>query len=113
MIEPTGDSVKGAHRAGASAVLINCSEFTDARTLEQAQSGLDNIDNAAQLAVKNEISVHVGRGISYKNIFPLAELGVIDEFVIGHAIAIRALLVGYERAVAEMLRLIHRGQNQG
>jgi pyridoxine 5-phosphate synthase len=110
LIEPNGESVKGAHRAGASAVLINCREFTDARTLEQAQSGLDNIDNAAQLAVKNELSVHAGRGVSYKNIFPLAELGVIDEFVIGHAIAVRAVLVGYERAVAEMLSLISRCQ---
>lgn len=113
LIEPSSDAVKGAHRAGASAVLINCTEFTDARTLEQAQSGLDNIDSAAQQAVKHELAVHAGRGISYKNIFPLAELGAIDEFVIGHAIAVRAILVGYERAVVEMLRLLHRGQNQG
>ena len=112
LIEPSSDAVKGAHKTGAAAVLIDCAEFTEARTLEQAQTGLDNIDHAAQLAVKHELSVHAGRGISYKNIFPLAELGVIDEFVVGFAIASRALLVGYERAVGEMLRLMHRGQRQ-
>lgn len=112
LVEPNHDAIKGAHKAGASAVLINCSGFTEARTLEQAQTGLDKIDNAAQQAVKNEIAVYAGRGVTYKNIFPLAELGVIDEFIIGYAIAIRALLVGYERAVSEMLQLMHRGQNR-
>ena len=106
LVEPDVESVKGVSRSGGSAVLINCSEFTEARTLDQAQAGLDNIDRTAQAASKQELTVFAGRGVSYRNVLPLAELGNIDEFVIGYAISCRAMLVGYERAVSEMLSLI-------
>lgn len=105
-IEPDTDSVKGAARAGAAAVLLNCSVFTRARTLEDAQEGLDMIDRAAQAAVKADLAVNAGRGISYRNVQPLLELGLIEEFVVGHAIAAQAMLVGYSQAVKEFRELL-------
>jgi pyridoxine 5-phosphate synthase len=106
LVEPDNDAVRSAARAGASAVCIDCSTFTLARTLDEAQRGLDRIDAAARAAVKAELTVIAGRGINYRNVQPLVELGLIDEFHIGHAIASRAILVGLERAVTEMLQLI-------
>ena len=102
-IEPDSDAIKGAARSGATAVMINCSGFTDARTLEDAQSELDRIDRAAGMASKQGLAVYASRGIDYKNIQPLSELGYVDEFIIGYAIGSRAMLIGYERAVKEML----------
>ena len=104
-IEPEVLAVKGARRAGASTVVINCAGFTEARNFEDAQAELDRIDNSAQAAVKTGLSVHAGRSINYKNVLPLLELNLIREFVIGHAIASRAVLTGYTQAVSEMLRL--------
>ncbi len=112
-VEPQGDDIKGAAKAGATSVLINCSSYTDARTLEDAQSGLDNIDRAVNAASKQELAVYCGRGITYKNIQPLAELGYVDEFVVGHAIGSRAMLVGYERAVQEMLTAVRTTKSSG
>jgi len=105
-IEPQVLAVKGARRAGASTVVMNCAGFTEARNFEDAQAELDRIDNAAQAAVKIGLSVHAGRSINYKNVIPLLELKLIQEFVIGHAIASRAILAGYGQAVSEMLRLV-------
>jgi len=105
-IEPQVLAVKGARRAGASTVVMNCAGFTEARNFEDAQAELDRIDNAAQAAVKIGLSVHAGRSINYKNVIPLLELKLIQEFVIGHAIASRAILTGYGQAVSEMLRLV-------
>ncbi len=112
-VEPEMDDVKGAARAGAASVLINCSGFTDARTIEDAQSELDRIDRAVNGAAKQGLTVYAGRGITYKNIQPLVELGYIDEFIIGHAVNSRAMLVGYERAVKEMLTLTRAAKSGG
>ena len=106
-VDPDSDEIKGAARAGASTVLINCIGFTEARTYEDAQRELDRIDYAANVASKANLHVLAGRGITYKNIAPLVELGNISEFVIGHAIGARSILLGYERALEEMLKLVH------
>ena len=105
-VEPDTELIKGAVKAGAAAVLISCLGYTEARTVVEAQTELDRLDRAVQAASKAGVAVHCGRGITYKNVPPLAELGYVDEFVIGHAIVSRAILVGFERAVREMLQLL-------
>lgn len=109
LIEPELDVVKGAVKAGADAVLINCREYSDARTIDQAQEALDRIDRAAQSAVKSELTVRAGGGLSYKNIQSLIELGNIEEFVVGHSIASRALMVGFTQAVTDLMQIIRSG----
>lgn len=105
-VEPETDEIKAAARVRATAVLINCAGYTEARTLEEAQAELDRIDRAVQAASKANLAVHCGRGINYKNVPPLVELGYVDEFVIGHAICAKAMLVGFEQAVREMIPLV-------
>ncbi|MBU8932845.1 MAG: pyridoxine 5'-phosphate synthase [candidate division Zixibacteria bacterium] len=105
-VEPDTDQIKAASKADATAVLISCAGYTGARTLVEAQAELDRLDKAVQCAAKAGLEVHCGRGVTYKNVTPLVELGYVDEFVVGHAICCRALLVGFERAVREMIELL-------
>jgi len=107
-IEPEEDQVKRASKLGAATVLINCSGYSNARTVDDAQRELDRIDSAGSAAAKADLAVNCGRGLTYRNLTPVAELGLVDEFVIGYSVAARALLVGYERAVTEMLRLVRQ-----
>jgi pyridoxine 5-phosphate synthase len=107
-IEPESEQVRQAGKSGGTSVLINCSGYTNARTFEAAQQELDRIDGCGAAADKAGVAVNCGRGLTYRNVTPVAELALVDEFVIGYAIAARALLVGYERAVVEMQRLIRR-----
>jgi pyridoxine 5-phosphate synthase len=107
-LDPQIDQVKQAAKLGGTTILLNCSGYTTARTLEDAQRELDKIDAAAAAASKAGLAVNCGRGLTYRNVSPIVELGLADEFVIGYAVAARALLVGYERAVTEMLRLIDK-----
>jgi pyridoxine 5-phosphate synthase len=106
LVEPDSDSIKGAVKNSADAVLLNCAGFTEARTLDEAQRELDRIDNAAQAASKAGITVYAGRGIGYKNVMALHELGSIDEFFVGHSIIAKALFCGFERAVRDMVTLL-------
>lgn len=105
-VEPDMDAVKGAAKSGADAVMINCTSYTTARNLAEAQEELDRIDGAVQFAKRSNVTIMAGRGIDFTNIRPLLELGLINEYVIGHAIAARAMLTGYQAAVTEMVRVI-------
>lgn len=105
-VEPENDQIKKAAKNGASTVLINCAGYTGAQTIDAARSELDRIDKASQYASKNGLEVHCGRGLNYKNITPLVELNTIDEFVIGHAIFTRALLIGIEQSIEEITALL-------
>ena len=107
-VEPNIDEIKGASKAGAQSVLINCSGFTTARNMDDAQMELDRIDKATQFALKQNLVVIAGRGINYKNVKPLNELNVFDEFIVGNAVCIRAMLVGFEKAVSEMKHLLEK-----
>lgn len=106
LIEPEADDVKGAARAGATAVLLNCRDFSDARTMDQAQEALDRIDQAAETAAKSGLMVRAGGGLSLANVESLAELGYIQEFIIGHAVIARAISVGMVQAVTDFLRAV-------
>ncbi|MDP8232294.1 MAG: pyridoxine 5'-phosphate synthase [Candidatus Zophobacter franzmannii] len=48
-----------------------------------------------------------GHGINYKNIFPLLELDLFEEYNIGHSILSRAVFTGLNEAVTEMKRIIN------
>ncbi|MFH1687681.1 MAG: pyridoxine 5'-phosphate synthase [bacterium] len=105
-IEPEPDLIRKAAKAGAAAVLINCATYANARTLQDAQHELDRIDRTVVAAGKAGLSVACGRGLNHRNLKPLVELGAVDDFVIGYSICARALLIGYERAVREIVSAI-------
>ena len=105
-VEPEPDEIKGAVKSGASAVVINCAGYTEARTSEEAQTELDRIDKAAQSAVKNNVLLYGSRGLNYKNIKPLVELQLFHSFIIGDAISSKALLLGLDKAINDMQRLL-------
>ncbi len=55
------------------------------------------------------LAVHAGHGLNYVNVRPVVALGGIEEYNIGHSIVSRAVLVGMDRAVREMVVLVHGG----
>jgi len=99
--------IKVAHRLDADYVELHTGTFAEAQTLPQRQEEFDRLIDAARLAHKLGLGVHAGHGVDYRNILWLRQIGEIEEFSIGHAVIARAVIVGMERAVREMLDLIH------
>ncbi len=62
--------------------------------------------DAAKAAAKLGMRVAAGHGLNYDNVQPIAAIAEIQELNIGHAIVARAVYVGFERAVREMLELM-------
>lgn len=107
-IDPDLDQVKASHRIGPDAVEINTGRYSEASTDSERDRELQRIQDAVKLAHKLGLEVRVGHGLDYRNIQRLLHLKEIEEFSIGHSIIARAVMVGMERAVREMVELIKK-----
>ena len=61
---------------------------------------------AAEAAHAKGLRVNAGHGLNYRNVRPVADMPEIEDLNIGHAIMSRALFVGLDIAVREMLSLV-------
>jgi len=105
-IDPDPEQVKLAHKIDASMVEIHTGTFCDAPTADKKERAFNKIVDAVKLARKLKLGINAGHGLCYKTIKSFKGLFEIDEFSIGHSIVSRASLVGMEKAVQEMIRLI-------
>jgi len=105
-INPDAKHVKTAHRLEVEYVELHTGAFAEARSFGRRQEEYERLVTAARLAQKLGIGAHAGHGVDYQNIFWLRNISEIEEFSIGHSIIARAILVGMERAVREMLQLV-------
>jgi pyridoxine 5-phosphate synthase len=102
-IDPDLEQVKESHRLDAQAIEINTATYADARDDKAREAALRKTVDAARLAKRLGMLVHAGHGLTYRNVGALAAISEFSELNIGHSIVARALLVGMERAVREML----------
>ncbi|HYI03067.1 pyridoxine 5'-phosphate synthase [Hyalangium sp.] len=105
-IDPDLDQVRAAHKVDADRIELHTGRYCEARNERERGRELSRIVDAAKSAAKLGMSVAAGHGLNYDNVQPIARIREIDELNIGHAIVGRAVLVGFERAVREMLELM-------
>ena len=104
-IDPFPDQIEAAREVGANKIEIHTGEYANARSESDQRSKLEDIRGAARLAAELGMGVNAGHGLNYVNIPAIREIPEIEEVSIGHAIISRAILVGLERAVRDMLKL--------
>ena len=98
--------IDASAEAGADFIEIHTGVFANALTEEEQFDELERIRGAAKHAKKLGLGVNAGHGLNYQNMKIFRELEDIDEVSIGHAVIARAVIVGIEEAVKEMIRLI-------
>jgi pyridoxine 5-phosphate synthase len=104
--EPDIPQIDASAEAGADYIEIHTGVFANALTEEEQFDELERIRGAAKHAKKLGLGVNAGHGLNYQNIKIFRELEDIDEVSIGHSIIARAVIVGIDEAVKEMVRLI-------
>jgi pyridoxine 5-phosphate synthase len=107
-IDPDPDQIAMSKAMGAQAVELHTGAYADAPTEEARQNELDQLIRAGQIALENGLQLHMGHGLTYRNVVPVARIHGVGELNIGHSIVARAVMVGFERAVREMKELITR-----
>jgi len=105
-IGPDIKQAKAATKIGADAIEIHTGEYANAVTPEQASRELERIRSIAAAGAKLGLHVHAGHGLTYQNVRPIVDIREIEELNIGHSIIARAVMVGLEQAVRDMLALV-------
>lgn len=105
-VDPRGDQIEAAAEVGADAIEIHTGHYCDAKTPAEADGEYKKILDAVREASRLDLKIAGGHGLNYVNVRRIAEIREIEELNIGHSIIARAVLVGLDRAVREMIELI-------
>jgi pyridoxine 5-phosphate synthase len=105
-VNPDEESIKASARLRADYVELNTDSYACAKGVTEQIAQLERLEKMASLAHRLNLGVNMGHGLDYRNISNLVQIRNIHEFSIGHAIVARSIMVGFEKAVREMLYLV-------
>jgi len=105
-IDPDINLVKAAVRVKANYVELHTGNYANAESPHRVNDEMERIRSMAVAANKLGLGVSAGHGLNYQNVGEIAAIAPIEELNIGHAIMARAMMVGMERAVRDMLGLL-------
>lgn len=114
-LDPDTEQIDAAKGVGAQQVELCTAEYAELTLSARAAHGegeqraaaeVDRIRAAAVHAKSLGLIVAAGHGLTYRNVGALAAIPEITEFNIGHNIISRAVFVGLNQAVKEMIEAI-------
>lgn len=108
-IDPDPRQIELSKSLGAHAVELHTGKYSDATTPIEQRRELQSLQDSGKFAVEIGLILHMGHGLTYRNVIPVATIPGVEELNIGHSIISRAVLVGMEQAVREMKKLISAG----
>lgn len=107
-IEPDINQINAAAEINADFIEIHTGHYANAASEEDIFEELEKVRLAAKHAKKLGLGVNAGHGLNYINIKEFLAIEEIDEVSIGHAVLARAIYVGAEQAIKEMIALTKR-----
>jgi pyridoxine 5-phosphate synthase len=114
-VDPVIAQIEASRRIGAGQIEICTARYADLTdpsrrcSATEIDEELARISASAARAAQLGLQVAAGHGLTYRNVNRIALIEPMQELNIGHNIVARAVLVGLERAVREMIAAI-RGQ---
>jgi pyridoxine 5-phosphate synthase len=105
-IDPVPAQVEAAREIEADRIEIHTGEFASARSEREQLELLEVVRTSAKLARELGMGVNAGHGLNYLNVQLMCSVTEIEEMSIGHSIISRAVYIGLDRAVREMLALV-------
>jgi pyridoxine 5-phosphate synthase len=105
-IDPEKNQISAAKKIGVNLIELHTGRYADAQTVQAREKYYKQLQAATRFAKSKGMTVNAGHGLNYKNVSRIAKIKGIEELNIGYAIICRAVIVGLERAVKEMIALI-------
>ena len=111
-LDPDLEQIEAAKGAGAQQIELCTAEYAEMTLSARAAHGEGEQRAAAEVTRIRQAAVHAkslglivaaGHGLTYRNVPALAAIPEITEFNIGHNIISRAVFVGLNQAVREMI----------
>jgi pyridoxine 5-phosphate synthase len=105
-IDPDRAQIDASQKLGAQAVELHTGRYADATSPADQERELAQLVDAGKWALERGLLLHMGHGLTYRNVTRVARIAGVSELNIGHSIIARAVMVGFERAVREMKDLV-------
>lgn len=109
-VDPEEEAVRRAAEWGADAVELHTGEYANAATDEGRASELERLRAGAEGARGLGLDVHMGHGLTYENVMPVAAIPECEEVSIGHSVVSRSVFEGMEGAVRTMRGIVDRAR---
>lgn len=107
-IDPTRSAVEQSKKLGVPAVELHTGSYSHR---PDSKDTLDALRDSARRGADLGLAVHAGHGLTVRNVGPVAAIPEIEELNIGHSIVSRAVFVGLDRAVKEMLEAMRAARS--
>lgn len=100
------EQIAAAADSGAPFIELHTGSFAEAKTERSVRRELLRLVRGAELAHERGLRVNAGHGLDYHNVHLMHQVPYVEELNIGHSIIARAVLVGLDLAVRDMVCLI-------
>jgi len=104
-IDPELRQVEASVAVGADSVELHTGAYANASE-EQVGEEFERLEEASERAVAAGLKLHAGHGLTVRNLEPVARIPGLAEVNIGHDILARAVFIGLEQAVTEILDVL-------
>ncbi|MEO8206146.1 MAG: pyridoxine 5'-phosphate synthase [Chthoniobacterales bacterium] len=104
-IDPEPSQIDAAAKLGAEFIELHTGAYAN-HFGEKRDRELQRLIDGAKQAFAQGLQINAGHGLNYTNLGPILKIPHLVELNIGHSIISRALTVGMEAAVVEMLALL-------
>ena len=107
-IDPTREAVEQSKKLGVPAIELHTGTYSQDSNSEKT---IDALRAAARRGADIGLAVHAGHGLTVRNVGLVAAIPEIEELNIGHSIISRAVFIGLDRAVKEMLEAMRAARS--
>ncbi len=105
-IDPDQKQIDASRELEADSIEIHTGAYANAKKTEHRIFELQKIRDAVGYATSLGLAVNAGHGLTYRNVSEVAAIPFVEELNIGLSIISRAVFVGIDKAIREMLALI-------
>lgn len=106
-IDPDAHQVEASAATGADYVELHTGAYANAAVSDVVHE-VNRLVDAASLAIQSGLVFNAGHGLTIHNLGAVASIPGLNEVNIGHSIIARAVFIGLDAAVKEVLAILNR-----
>ncbi len=107
-IDPEPNQVDASCEIGADCVELHTGPYANARGDVAVGAALKRLQDCGRYVLEAGLVLNAGHGLTVHNLEPVARISGLHEVNIGHAIISRAIFIGLDQAVKEILSVLDR-----
>jgi pyridoxine 5-phosphate synthase len=109
-IDPDEDQVRASAKTGAEFIELHTGRYANVATDTEQDTEFEALRKSAELAHSLGLGVNAGHGLTNLNLERITTLPHLNEVNIGHNIIAKAVMVGLDLAVRDILHILEQAE---